>query len=254
MFISADDHLLNAVRFGCGPRTLVAHGGWVGSWELWQQPFELMQEQWRCIGYDHRGSGASTAPPEDVHLEGLVDDLFAVLDHYEVDRCVLAGESLGAVTVVEAALREPERFIGLVIVDGLIPAGGVTSDHSAVRNAYETYVHHFVDACVPEPKSEHLKRWGRQILLRADPEAAARMLESHDAIETATHLATLTTPTLVIHGSGDVVVPPSSGEAIAAAIPGAEFVVIDGAGHVPTMTRPAEVASAIEAWAARLAG
>jgi len=118
MFTRINGHLLNTVAFGSGPRTLVAHGGWVGSWELWQQPFELLSDEWRCISYDHRGTGESPVSPEQITPEALVDDLFAVLDAYGVRRCVLAGESLGTLVVLGAAARRPERFEGLVLVDG----------------------------------------------------------------------------------------------------------------------------------------
>ncbi len=187
-----------------------------------------------------------------MHPQGLVDDLVTVLDHYGIERCVLAGESMGALTVITAALQSPERFAGLVIVDGITETSGEATDHSAVRQAYDAYVEAFVAACVPEPDSEHLKRWGRQILLRADPDAAARMFETHDVPRMAPDLSALTVPTLVIHGRLDAIVPLSAGEAAAAAIPGAELVVLDDAGHVPTMTRPREVVAAIDAWAARL--
>lgn len=252
MFIPAGGHLLNAVDLGQGTRTFVAHGGWVGSWELWQQPFELMQSTWRCIAYDHRGSGASTAPASEVHPQGLVDDLFTVLDHYDVENCVVAGESLGALTVLAAVLQQPGRFAGLVIVDGVTESSGVATDRSAVRDAFDAYVEAFVEACVPEPESDHLKRWGRQILLRADPESAARMFESHDVPRITPDLSAVEVPTLLIHGRRDAIVPLSAAREAAAAIPGAELVVIDDAGHVPTMTRPREVAAAIDAWAASL--
>lgn len=251
MFIPAGGHLLNAVSLGTGERTFVAHGGWVGSWELWQQPLELMQPDWRCIAFDHRGSGASTAPPEAVSPEGLVNDLFAVLDHFAVETCVLAGESLGALTVIAAALLQPDRFDGLVIVDGVVETSGTRVDHASVRADYAAYVTAFVDACVPEPDSEHLRRWGRQILMRADSEAAARMLESHDAPRLAPDLTHVSVPTLVIHGDRDAIVPLAVGRATAAAIPDAELVVISGAGHVPTVTRPGAVVEAITEWAAR---
>lgn len=251
MFLSAGGHLLNAVRWGQGPRAFVAHGGWVGSWELWQQPFELMQERWTCIAYDHRGSGASTAPAEAVDPRGLVDDLFAVLDHYEVESCVLAGESLGALTVLAAALRDPGRFAGLVLVDGASSTTGEVTDRSAVRADYPAYVRRFVSACVPEPDSQHVRRWGEQILLRADPEAAARMFETHEAAAFSPDLGALAMPVLVIHGELDAIVPVAMGAAVAQSVPDGELVVLPGAGHVPTMTRPAEVVAAIDDWAAR---
>lgn len=251
MFVPADGFLLNSVEFGSGPQTFVAHGGWVGSWELWQEPFQLLQSRWRCIGYDHRGSGASTFPPDSITPEGLVDDLFTVLDFYGVESCVLAGESMGCVTCLLAVVREPARFNGLVLVDG---SGAVSREAAGrlvegSRTDYPRTVAAFVDACIPEPDSEHVRRWGRQILLRADPEAAARLFESHYEAELTTDPGRVAVPTLVIHGQHDVIVPLARGEAMAAAIPDSELVVIPDAGHVPTLTRPREVVDAIERWA-----
>ena len=58
----------------------------------------------------------------------LVDDLFRVLDALKVERCVLAGESAGGLTVLQAARRTPERFNGLVLVgaryQGALSEGG----------------------------------------------------------------------------------------------------------------------------------
>ena len=252
MFIPAGGYLLHSVSFGSGDRAFVAHGGWVASWELWQQPFQLMQDSWLCIGYDHRGAGASTAPPEAITPEALVEDLFAVLDFLGVDRCVLAGESLGALPCLQAVIERPERFAGLVLVDGVPAAvGGRSELVDGSRANLPATVAAFVDACVPEPDSDHIRRWGRQILLRADPEAAARMFEAHYESNAAADPAEIGVPTLVLHGRRDAIVPLAIGEAVAGAIPDSELVVLDDAGHVPTLTRPREVVDAIERWAER---
>lgn len=255
MFVAADGYLLNTVQFGAGRSAFVAHGGWVGSWELWQEPFQLMQDRWRCIGYDHRGSGASTFPPAAITPEGLVDDLFTVLDHYGVERCVLAGESLGALTCLQAVIREPARFRGLVLVDGATAASRERTAPlvDGSRANYQQTVAGFVDACVPEPDSDHIRRWARQILLRADPEAAARMFESHYEQNVAVDLSRVSVPVLVIHGEDDAIVPLATGKAVAAAIPNSDLVLLPGIGHVPTLTAPAEVVGAIDSWAASLA-
>ena len=254
MFLPVDDHLLNTVAFGAGPATLVAHGGWVGSWELWQQPFELLQDRWRCISYDHRGSGVSTFPPEAISPEALVTDLIRVLDHYEVERCLLAGESLGSITCLLAAEREPSRFAGLVLVAGapMVAEAVVKPLVDGSRVDYPNTVREFVDACVPEPDSEHVRRWGRQIMARADPEAAARLFESHYEARVVPDIARISTPTLLLHGDRDAIVPLAVGEAVAGAMPNAELVVLPETGHVPTMTRPASVAAEIDRWAASL--
>lgn len=254
MFVKGDGYLLNAVAFGSGQATFVAHGGWVGSWELWQEPFQLMQSRWRCVAYDHRGSGASTFPPEAISPAAFVDDLFRVLDYFEVASCVLAGESLGALTCLQAVTRDPSRFDGLVLVDG-VPAANEERSAALVagsRSDYPATVRAFVDACVPEPDSEHIRRWGRQILLRAEPEAAARILECHYQEHVAPDLGVIPVPTLVIHGENDNIIPVEAAKAMAAAIPQAQLVILPDTGHVPTLTRPQEVVDAIDKWATTL--
>lgn len=253
MWVPAGGHLLNAVRIGDGTDTFVAHGGWVGSWELWQEPFRLMQDRWRCIGYDHRGSGASTAPAEAITPDALVDDLFTVLDTFEVERCVLAGESLGALTCALAVQRDASRFAGLVLVDGAPAANrqGLARLIEGSRSDYPDTVRWFVDACVPEPDCEHIRRWGRQILLRADAEAAAAILEVHADARVAPDFTKITVPTLVIHGEEDAIVPVAAAEMVASTAPDATLVRLPGTGHVPTLTRPADVVAAIDGWWSR---
>jgi len=65
-------------------------------------------------------------------------------------------------------------------------------------------------------------------------------------------LSRVSVPTLVIHGADDAIVPLAIGRAVAAAISNSELVVLPNAGHVPTLTRPAEVVEAIDGWAATL--
>lgn len=251
MFLRVDDVLLNTVAFGdpAAPAFL-GHGGWVGSWELWQEPFELMQHTWRCLGYDHRGSGATSASAAQITPQALVDDVFRVMDHYGVESCVLAGESLGALTAITAALQQPERVRGLVLVDGVM-AAGQRPPHPMIAGVHADYpatVQWFVDACVPEPDAEHIRRWGRQILLRTDPELAARIFEAYDEEPVDPPVEDLQQPTLVLHGEQDVIAPRAAAEAVAARIPRAELVVVPGAGHVPTLTMPERVVAAIDEW------
>jgi len=248
MFIEVNGCRFNTVSFGAGPRTFLGLSGWIGSWELWQQPFELMSTAWRCVSYDHRGSGETPVPPETITPETLVDDLFALMDALAIERCVLGAESAGGLIALMAALRQPDRFEGLALISA---APAVTAETAkplvnGSRADFSGTIKSFVRACVPEPQSDHIRLWGRHILLRAEPEAAARLLESAYERECSLTLADITVPTLVIHGSRDAIVPLKIGEQMARAIRGAKLVVLEGAGHAPTMTRPQEVVAAIE--------
>lgn len=246
VFIEVNGHRVNSVSFGSGPRTFLAHGGWVGSWEVWQQPFELMSDRWRCISYDHIGSGETVVPPESITPEALVADLVGVMDALNIEKCVLGGESLGSVVALGAVVEHPDRFEGLVLVDGAPRVtGAVRMLIEGARSDFPATIEWFVDACLPEPGSEHLKRWGRHILLRAEPESAARILECYKG-HPAVPLEQVAVPTLVIHGTLDAIVPEALGRRMAAELPDATYLGLEGAGHVPTLTRPEAVVAAIE--------
>src|SRR4051794_32404296 len=119
MLLEINGWRTRVMDFGSGDKVLLTHGGWTGNWELWEQQAEqLSREGWRVIAYDHRGSGFARLEDDQISLDLLVDDLFALLDQLGIDRCVVAGESMGTAVVALAALRAPERFDGLVLVAG----------------------------------------------------------------------------------------------------------------------------------------
>ena len=111
---------------------------------------------------------------------------------------------------------------------------------------YPQTLERFVEACVPEPDSDHLKRWGRQILDRAAPAAAIALYRLTGTIDLRADLPRITQPTLILHGSADALVSVDAAQWLARTLPDAHLNVFEGAGHVPTVTRPQEVAHAID--------
>jgi pimeloyl-ACP methyl ester carboxylesterase len=103
---------------------------------------------------------------------------------------------------------------------------------------------------VVEPDSDHLKRWGRNLLLRAEPGSAARLLECY-LDRPPLPLEELDVPALLLHGTRDAIVPFAVAEESAARLggsPGARLVPVESAGHVPTVTRPELIARHIHEW------
>jgi len=251
MFIQNNNARLYTVEFGAGPRTILAHGGWTGSWELWVEPFTYLSKNWRTIAYDHRGTGATIAPVESITLENMVDDLFVVMDRLSVERCVLAAESAGGIVAVSAALQQPHRFEGLVLVDAMThrESPEIPTDFiSALKANYESAIGYFVDSCVPESEtnSAEIRAWGRNILLRASVASAVKLLEMPHGIDLRPRLKEIQIPTLIIHGDADVIVPLDESEYAASQISNSHLRILKGAGHVPTVTRPREVADEID--------
>jgi pimeloyl-ACP methyl ester carboxylesterase len=253
-YVPAEGARLWTVAFGPrdGP-ALVAVGGWIGSWELWAGPFGELSERWRVVSFDHRGTGATVSSPASISHERLVDDIFVVLDAYGIDRCVLAGESAGAGVVISAAARHPERVAGLVLVDGGISTEPRRDDDPfplSLRSDFVGTIDRFVDACLPDPDADALRHWGRLILYRSTPEHAVALYCA--AVDPRDDLQHVHAPALVIHCDGDRIAPLEGGRALAAGLPSATLRVLTGSEHVPTMTRPGEIAALIEEWHGRV--
>jgi len=257
MFLKIADHDVFALSFGVGPRTFLAQGGWIGSSEVWLPTLERLSPGWRTVAFDHRGAGETRVPVEAITYDALVDDIFRVIDALGIDRCVIGGESSGVQVVLDALLRHPERFDGAVLVDGSagLPrpseAGPspITGPPSTWPGSdWSAQLRWFIDLCVPEPDSEPIRRWGHHILLRAEPEAAERLwgLGRSAAPALVERLAEVRVPVVLIGGSEDPLLPPAAMTELARRLPHSRQVVVEGAGHVPIMTRPREVVAAIE--------
>jgi pimeloyl-ACP methyl ester carboxylesterase len=251
MFLKTRDAEILVTSYGQSSRTIVAHGGWVGSGELWAAPFERLSQSWRTVTYDHRGTGATRHSAPAITFELLVGDLFRVLDALNIETCVLAAESMGAMVALEAALRHPERFIGLVIDGGRYTGArnsardrlvaGCKADFAATMEA-------FVNACTPEANCEAERAWGKRIVNRSNAADAVQMMECVEGVDLEPRLASIKLPTLALHGRHDVIAPLASSERLVELVSGSKLVVAEDAGHVPTVTRPDWVAREIDAF------
>src|SRR5688500_20347369 len=111
MFVTVGNAKIYATSFGSTTSPVILGiGGWIGSWELWAEPFSILSQNWHTIAYDHRGAGATIAPVESITFERLGDDIFAVLDAYTVEDCVLAAACAGPRAAGGVALRHAARL------------------------------------------------------------------------------------------------------------------------------------------------
>ena len=251
MFIKVRGQLVHTVDYGEGTPTIVGVSGAFGNTEIWEQPFELLSRRHRVIAYDHFGTGETRVPPDLVTFEEQIAVLHELLDALSVERCILVGDSAMVPVAVELAVRHPERIQALALV-----SGGVVHDENpmviafvaGLRSDFEGTMEGFVPACIPEADSQHLRDWLRDIISRTGGERAAALVEASYGIDLSARLPELTMPTVVIQGERDVM-PTSNADiarTMAAAIPNCKLELLPGVGHVPTLTRPKEVAGIIE--------
>jgi pimeloyl-ACP methyl ester carboxylesterase len=215
---------------------------------------------YRVIRFDNRDAGRSTVldeRPPDLRavaageqeapylLQDMAGDAVALLDVLGVDRAHIVGASLGGMIAQRVAIDHPERVLSLASIMSTTGASGVgdpTPEGMSVLmtrapDDREGYVRATVEARAvigSQPVDrERTRRLAERAFERGyHPAGTARQLAAVAASPDRTpELASIAAPTVVIHGADDPLISVSGGEATAAAIPGAELVVIDGMGH-----------------------
>ena len=94
---------------------------------MWDPQVPALAERYRVVTYDTRGHGESPAPPGPYSLDDLVDDLVALLDEVGAERAHVAGLSLGGMTAMRLAAREPHLVDRLAAAVHLGEAGSAAA-------------------------------------------------------------------------------------------------------------------------------
>ncbi len=111
---------LRALRFGSGQRTVLAAHGITASGMSWLTVARSLPSDWQLVAVDLRGRGGSADAPGPYGMEQHAADLVAVAEMLP-HPIVLTGQSMGAYAALRAAVRRPDLFRRLVLVDGGLP-------------------------------------------------------------------------------------------------------------------------------------
>ena len=237
------------------PAILLVHG--MGASMLWWEDgfcHRLAAAGRFVIRYDHRDTGRSvTYEPgrPGYTVADMVADGAGVLDGYDVPVAAVVGVSAGGALAQLLALDFPDRVRSLVLVS-TSPATPGDRGLPASTEAFRSFVATAeVDWWDPESVIEYLVDYSRVLagdqrpfdeawcraLVRRDVERARSVaaLQNHEVVPDGERsfdaLSSITVPTLVMHGTADPMFPPRHAEALAAEIPDARLLLLNGAGH-----------------------
>jgi pimeloyl-ACP methyl ester carboxylesterase/DNA-binding CsgD family transcriptional regulator len=231
---------------GDGP-TLVAPAWWVSHLELdWQSPgvrrfWEGVAQNYTLIRYDRLGVGMSdrTLRDSDLTLDGEVAMLRALVDELDLDRATFVGGSSGTCAAVAFAATFPERVERLVLYgsyphgDALTPPGVADAIVAAVRAHWGLGSRVLSDIFLGGADSAEHKRFARLQRESASAETAAALLGLVYRLDVRAYLPLIRQPATVVHRRDDRAVPYRLGREVAATIPGATFVPLQGNSHFP---------------------
>lgn len=214
-----------------------------------------LAQHFRVVRLDTRGHGRSPVPPGPYVIDDLVDDAIAVLDRLGAETASVVGLSLGGMTAMRLAAREPHRVdrAGRAVRLGP-PRPGLELDRAG-RNG--------PGARGRRRRPRRSTVAGRRLIDTArvaDPSAVAefeRMIASTPsegyasccdaigAMDLRADLADITAPTMVIAGEDDPATPPPHLRGIADGVAGATLIVLPSAAHLASLEQPGAVNAAL---------
>jgi non-heme chloroperoxidase len=248
---TADGAELHVLRVGAprGDRRLVVLSHcWTGDHRVWGPVARrLVGSGHEVVLYDHRGHGVSTLGGGGVSLAVLADDLADVLVHVGAGGAVVAGHSMGGMTVQALAGRHPElmaeRVASVVLVSTACTAvlagmrrrmgsrvvGRPSVDALLARRRLGRFaVRDFVGR---DRHPAHLAAIAETFL--STPSAVrTELLSAMTTMDLTPALSTIAAPVTVVVGSRDRFTPPRHAQGIVSAVPGANLLVVPDAGHM----------------------
>ena len=258
-FCTASDGVRIAYASGGEGPPLVKAANWLNhleyDWEspVWRHVFHELARDHRLVRYDERGNGLSDWDVEDISFDAFVRDLETVVDAAGLERFPLLGISQGCSVSIAYAARHPERVSHLVLYGGYARGRykrGLPDEReqgeamiTLMRQGWgqenPAFRQIFTSLFIPGGTQEHTQWFNDLQRITTSPENAVRLRETFNMIDVSALLPEVNVPTLVLHCRGEAAVPFDEGRLLAAMIPDARFVALEGQNHLILEDEPA---------------
>jgi pimeloyl-ACP methyl ester carboxylesterase len=227
------------------PQLVLIHGAG-GSRLSWPAPLRRMPHT-AVYALDLPGHGRSP-PPGRTAVDAYADDVQAFMATLELDDVVLVGHSMGGAIAQTLGLRGLPQLRGLVLI-GTGARLRVTEEIlDQILTDFESAVVTVTWYAWPPQAPQVLRAKGREMLVQIDPKVLHGDYVACDNFDVMDKLNDIEVPTLVMTGTADQLTPVKYGRYLAHHIPQAQFVPIEGGGHMVALEQPDEVAAAVTAF------
>ena len=226
-------------------------GGGHAAWD--RQVEHFGRRGYRCIAWDQPGYGG-TPLVEPYTLQTVTD---ALKRHMDRDRVVLIGQSMGGFVAQEMYARFPDRIAALVLAFTSPAFGGAGSEFARQFVAARiglldegNTMAQVAKALMPSMRGTKSDPQGlahaERVMSAIPPETYRKAVQMLTTFDRRDQLEKIAVPTLLVAGSDDRIAPPTLMESMARRIPHAEFVLLEGCGHLGPMDQPQAFNGALE--------
>lgn len=215
---------------------------------IWDDMLPRLASRYRVLTYDKRGHGLSDSPRGPYGLDAHVGDLIGLADACGFRHFAVCGISIGGMIAMRLAARHPGKVSSLVLCDTAAAIGTpdmwntriAEVERGGMSSIAESVLGRWVSRGYRELRPADFAGW-RNMLERCPADGYAASCASVRDANLAGDLAHIAAPTMVIAGENDVSTPPALVRTLADAIPGAQFRLVRGAGHVPSIEQPEQL-------------
>lgn len=232
---------------------------------MWDDLVPALADRYRVIVPDLRGHGQTAVPPGPYEMADHAADVVALLDRLGIEQAAVVGLSMGGYVALQLLTQWPERFSAAVLADAMGRDDGEERRKARVAQADVIRTQglaSFADIVLPRMFStaafsgrpDLVDRFRKTVTGQQPEGVIAALLGLASRPNMLAPLAAVTVPTLVLVGGEDAATTPDDSRELAGAIPGAELVILPGAGHMSCWEDPAGFNVAVREFLDRTAG
>lgn len=259
-------HRNNIKVMGDGPSTLIFSHGFGCDQTMWRYLAERFTAHFKVVLYDLVGAGQSDLNAYDREkynaLSGYAQDLSDIIDHYARGPVIIVGHSVSSMIGALADRQFPGRIAAHVMIgpspcyiDSEDYVGGFKLEdiHSLLDTLDSNYLgwsSTMAPVIMGAPGQPALGEELTNSFCRTEPEIAKQFARVTFMSDNRQDIAGLTTPTLILQSTDDLIAPVAVGEYLHAVLPNSTLSLVDNVGHCPHMSAPSACSEAMECFLA----
>jgi len=213
---------------------------------MWNIQVETLKENYRVITYDIRGHGNSDAGIDEFFIELFVIDLLRLMEKLKIEKSILCGLSLGGYIALNAALKYPDRFDGLILNDTQCIADTPEIKENrcnAIISIKEKGVEQYADEIIKKlfaqetfTKNKNVIDAVREMIISTPKQSLCNTLHAlAERKETCDQLPEINIPVLIMVGQEDKITPIAAAQQMHEKILNSKLEIIQQAGHLSNL-------------------
>ncbi|HEX3676880.1 MAG TPA: alpha/beta fold hydrolase [Sphingomicrobium sp.] len=254
--ITSNDYEIGYEETGTGMATPIIFLHGVGSDKsAWRPQLAHFGKSRRAVAFDYPGYGDSDPAPEGTTRDDYAAAIISAMHELGIDRAHICGLSLGGVVAIAMHHADEKRCASLILADTFVvhPQGEAIYERATTASEnLRAMAEARVDMLLAQPAAPRIRREVVETMARIDPAAYCIGAEAVWLADQSERAKQIRVPTLILVGDQDLITPPDLSDELAGFIANAQVQVIEDAGHISNLEKPAEFNLALELFIGQL--